>query len=71
MTKRGNEVECVGTVAPDDKLNLPLDAVYTSSNIYWLFFNVDGFVFSNSLLTTSFSLCFYRKTYKLIYMFHA
>ncbi|XP_020292498.1 vacuolar protein sorting-associated protein 13C isoform X2 [Pseudomyrmex gracilis] len=46
MTKRGNEVECVGTVAPDDKLNLPLDAVYTSSNIYWLFFNVDGYMVS-------------------------
>lgn len=42
MTKRGNEVECVGTVAPDQKLNLPLDAVYTPTNIYWLFFSVEG-----------------------------
>lgn len=44
MTKRGNEVECVGTVAPDDRLNLPLDAVYTPTNIYWLFFSVNGLV---------------------------
>ncbi|XP_071648864.1 intermembrane lipid transfer protein Vps13 isoform X1 [Temnothorax longispinosus] len=46
MTKRGNEVECVGTVAPDEKLNLPLDAVYTPTNIYWLFFSVDGYMVS-------------------------
>ncbi|XP_076625592.1 vacuolar protein sorting 13C isoform X3 [Colletes latitarsis] len=46
MTKRGNEVECVGTVAPDSKLNLPLDAVYTPTNIYWLFFSVDGYMVS-------------------------
>lgn len=44
MTKRGNEVEKVGTVKPDEKLNLPLDAVYTPTNIYWLFFNIDGLV---------------------------
>jgi hypothetical protein len=42
MTKRGNEVEKVGTVLPDEKLNLPLDAVYTTSSIYWLFFSIDG-----------------------------
>jgi len=42
MTKRGNEVECVGVVAPNDKFNLPLDVVYTPTNIYWLFFSVDG-----------------------------
>ncbi|XP_011874480.1 PREDICTED: vacuolar protein sorting-associated protein 13C isoform X2 [Vollenhovia emeryi] len=46
MTKRGNEVECVGTVAPGEKLNLPLDAVYTPINIYWLFFSVDGYMVS-------------------------
>nr|XP_050858456.1 intermembrane lipid transfer protein Vps13 isoform X2 [Vespula vulgaris] len=46
MTKRGNEVECVGTVAPDDRLNLPLDAVYTPTNIYWLFFSVNGYMVS-------------------------
>nr|XP_012140992.1 PREDICTED: vacuolar protein sorting-associated protein 13C isoform X2 [Megachile rotundata] len=46
MTKRGNEVECVGTVAPDSKLNLPLDAVYTPTSIYWLFFSVDGYMVS-------------------------
>ncbi|XP_012537324.1 vacuolar protein sorting-associated protein 13 isoform X2 [Monomorium pharaonis] len=46
MTKRGNEVECVGTVGPNEKLNLPLDAVYTSTNIYWLFFSVDGYMVS-------------------------
>lgn len=42
MTKRGNEIECVGTVAPESKLNLPLDAVYTPTNLYWLFFSVEG-----------------------------
>lgn len=44
MTKRGNEVECVGTVAPDSKLNLPLDTVYTPTSIYWLFFSVEGYL---------------------------
>ncbi|XP_051160676.1 intermembrane lipid transfer protein Vps13 isoform X3 [Leptopilina boulardi] len=46
MTKRGNEVERVGTVNPDERLNLPLDAVYTPTNIYWLFFNVEGYMVS-------------------------
>ncbi|KAL7290198.1 hypothetical protein TKK_0015907 [Trichogramma kaykai] len=46
MTKRGNEVEKVGTVSPDEKLNLPLDAVYTPTNIYWLFFSIDGYMVS-------------------------
>ncbi|XP_076249315.1 vacuolar protein sorting 13C isoform X2 [Calliopsis andreniformis] len=46
MTKRGNEIECVGTVAPDSKLNLPLDTVYTPTNVYWLFFSVDGYMVS-------------------------
>ncbi|XP_033213445.1 vacuolar protein sorting-associated protein 13 isoform X2 [Belonocnema kinseyi] len=46
MTKRGNEVERVGTVNPDEGLNLPLDAVYTPTNIYWLFFNVEGYMVS-------------------------
>ncbi|XP_076681161.1 vacuolar protein sorting 13C isoform X2 [Andrena cerasifolii] len=46
MTKRGNEVECVGTVASGSKLNLPLDAVYTPTNIYWLFFSVDRYMVS-------------------------
>ncbi|XP_076380466.1 vacuolar protein sorting 13C isoform X3 [Megalopta genalis] len=46
MTRRGNEVECVGTVAPDSKLNLPLDAVYTPTNTYWLFFSVDKYMVS-------------------------
>ncbi|XP_074114843.1 vacuolar protein sorting 13C isoform X2 [Cotesia typhae] len=46
MTKRGNEVECVGIVKPDEKLSLPLDAVYTPTNIYWLFFSVDGYMVS-------------------------
>lgn len=43
MTKRGNEVECVGTVAPDSKLNLPLDAVYTPTNVHGLFFSIEGY----------------------------
>ncbi|XP_043520214.1 vacuolar protein sorting-associated protein 13 isoform X3 [Frieseomelitta varia] len=46
MTKRGNEVECVGTVASDSKLNLPLDAVYTPTNVYGLFFSVEGYMVS-------------------------
>ncbi|XP_068984481.1 intermembrane lipid transfer protein Vps13 isoform X1 [Bombus flavifrons] len=46
MTKRGNEVECVGTVAPDSKLNLPLDTVYTPTNVYGLFFSVEGYMVS-------------------------
>jgi len=46
MTKRGNEVECVGIVAPNDKFNLPLDVVYHPTNIYWLFFSVDGYMVS-------------------------
>ncbi|XP_034937793.1 vacuolar protein sorting-associated protein 13 isoform X2 [Chelonus insularis] len=46
MTKTGNEVECVGEVGPDEKLNLPLDAVYTPTNIYWLFFSVNGYMVS-------------------------
>ncbi|OAD52957.1 Vacuolar protein sorting-associated protein 13A, partial [Eufriesea mexicana] len=46
MTKRGNEVECVGTAAPDSKLNLPLHAVYTPTNIYGLFFSVEGYMVS-------------------------
>ncbi|XP_043267936.1 vacuolar protein sorting-associated protein 13 isoform X2 [Venturia canescens] len=46
MTKRGNEVECVGTVGPDERLNLPLDAVYTPMNIYWLFFSINGYMVS-------------------------
>ncbi|XP_015584675.1 vacuolar protein sorting-associated protein 13 isoform X2 [Cephus cinctus] len=46
MTKRGNEVECVGTVGPDERLNLPLDAVYAPINIYWLFFSVNGYMVS-------------------------
>ncbi|XP_076294775.1 vacuolar protein sorting 13C isoform X2 [Lasioglossum baleicum] len=46
MTKRGNEVECVGVVAPDNKLNLPLDAVYTPTNSYWLFFSVEKYMVS-------------------------
>jgi len=46
MTKRGNEVECVGIVAPNGKFNLPLDVVYTPTNIYWLFFSVDEYMVS-------------------------
>ncbi|XP_011301984.1 vacuolar protein sorting-associated protein 13C isoform X2 [Fopius arisanus] len=46
MTKRGNEVERVGTVQPDKKLNLPLDAVYTPTSIHWLFFSVEGYMVS-------------------------
>ncbi|XP_043479643.1 vacuolar protein sorting-associated protein 13 isoform X2 [Leptopilina heterotoma] len=46
MTKRGNEVECVGTVNPEERLNLPLDAVYTPTNNYWLFFNIKGYMVS-------------------------
>lgn len=42
MTKRGNEVECVGTVQPDQCLNLPIDAVYTPTNE--LFFSIEGYV---------------------------
>ncbi|XP_046738037.1 vacuolar protein sorting-associated protein 13 isoform X1 [Diprion similis] len=44
MTKRGNEVECVGTVEPDQCLNLPIDAVYTPTNE--LFFSVEGYTVS-------------------------
>ncbi|XP_020707369.2 intermembrane lipid transfer protein Vps13 isoform X2 [Athalia rosae] len=44
MTKRGNEVECVGTVESDKCLNLPLDAVYTPTNE--LFFSVEGYTVS-------------------------
>lgn len=59
MTKNGNEVECVGTVLPDEKLNLPLDAVYTPTNIYWLFFNVNGYSnFLNFLFLLFFNLIF-------------
>lgn len=50
MTKRGNEVECVGTVGPDERLNLPLDAVYTPTNIYWLFFSINGYDIAAKLL---------------------
>ncbi|XP_058806498.1 intermembrane lipid transfer protein Vps13 isoform X2 [Phymastichus coffea] len=46
MTKRGNEVEKLGTVQPDKKFNLPLDAVYTTTNIYWLFFSIEGYMVS-------------------------
>lgn len=46
MTTRGNEVECVGTVEPDERLNLPLDAVYTATNIHWLFFSINGYMVS-------------------------
>lgn len=46
MTKRGNEVERLGTVEPDARLNLPLDAVYTPTSIYWLFFSVEGYMVS-------------------------
>lgn len=41
MTKQGNEVKCVGSVQADENLNLPLDAVYTPTNIYQLFFSVE------------------------------
>ncbi|XP_059483152.1 intermembrane lipid transfer protein Vps13 isoform X2 [Neocloeon triangulifer] len=40
MTKRGNEVECVGVVQPGQKLDLPLHAVYTS--FCELFFSLPG-----------------------------
>ncbi|XP_067012189.2 intermembrane lipid transfer protein Vps13 [Anabrus simplex] len=44
MTKRGNELECVGTVAPREKINLPLYAVYTPTSE--LFFSVEGYTVS-------------------------
>ncbi|XP_026298323.1 vacuolar protein sorting-associated protein 13 isoform X3 [Apis mellifera] len=50
MTKRGNEVECVGTVAPDSKLNLPLDAVYTPTNVHGLFFSIEGYMVSEQFI---------------------
>nr|CAD7454577.1 unnamed protein product [Timema tahoe] len=40
MTKRGNEVECIGTVEPGSLINLPLFSVYTPTNE--LFFSVKG-----------------------------
>jgi vacuolar protein sorting-associated protein 13A/C len=40
MTDRGNEVECVGVVQPGQKLDLPLNAVYTLTNE--LFFSLPG-----------------------------
>jgi len=45
MTRRGNEVECVGTVESGDHINLPLSAVYTPTNE--LFFSVQGYVLYN------------------------
>jgi len=43
MTKRGNEVECVGVVQPGQKLDLPLHAVYTPTSE--IFFSLPGYVF--------------------------
>ena len=40
MTRRGNEVECIGTVQSGEHINLPLYAVYTPTNE--LFFSVKG-----------------------------
>nr|CAD7433011.1 unnamed protein product [Timema monikensis] len=44
MTKRGNEVECIGTVEPGSLINLPLFSVYTPTNE--LFFSVKGYTVS-------------------------
>ncbi|XP_021940255.1 vacuolar protein sorting-associated protein 13 isoform X3 [Zootermopsis nevadensis] len=65
MTKRGNEVECVGTVESGDHINLPLSAVYTPTNE--LFFSVKGYTVSvtpfvwkdlqNQLTTTKLLQC--------------
>ncbi|XP_050293110.1 intermembrane lipid transfer protein Vps13 isoform X2 [Anthonomus grandis grandis] len=41
MTKRGNELELVGSVAPNGTLNLPLKSVYTPTSE--LFFGVAGY----------------------------
>jgi vacuolar protein sorting-associated protein 13A/C len=46
MTRRGNEVECIGTVESGGHINLPLSAVYTPTNE--LFFSVKGFVLDKS-----------------------
>nr|CAD7395131.1 unnamed protein product [Timema poppensis] len=60
MTKRGNEVECIGTVEPGSLINLPLFSVYTPTNE--LFFSVKGYTVSvvpyiwkdlQNMLTTS------------------
>ena len=40
MTKKGNEVQLVGTVEAGKQLNLPLQAIYTPTNE--LFFSVEG-----------------------------
>uniref|UniRef100_A0A1B6F8B5 Vacuolar protein sorting-associated protein 13 n=1 Tax=Cuerna arida TaxID=1464854 RepID=A0A1B6F8B5_9HEMI len=41
MTKKGNEVQLVGSVQPHQHLNLPLDAIYTPTNE--LFFTIEGY----------------------------
>lgn len=40
MTKKGNELQLVGSVKSDGHLNLPLQAVYTPTNE--IFFSVPG-----------------------------
>lgn len=65
MTRRGNEVECIGTVESGDHINLPLSAVYTPTNE--LFFSVQGYTVSvepfvwkdlqNQLTTTKLLQC--------------
>ncbi|XP_075230691.1 vacuolar protein sorting 13C isoform X2 [Lycorma delicatula] len=46
MTKKGNEVQLVGSVKPESHLNLPLQAVYTPTNE--IFFSVPGYTVSLS-----------------------
>lgn len=44
MTKKGNEVQLVGTVEAGKQINLPLQAIYTPTNE--LFFSVEGYTVS-------------------------
>ncbi|XP_069674534.1 intermembrane lipid transfer protein Vps13 isoform X2 [Periplaneta americana] len=65
MTRRGNEVECIGTVESGDRLNLPLYSIYTLTNE--LFFSVKEYTVSvipfvwkdlqNQLTTTKLLQC--------------
>jgi len=44
MTKKGDEVELIGTVEPYKHLNIPLQAIYTLTTEF--FFSVEGFTLS-------------------------
>ncbi|KAL1140360.1 hypothetical protein AAG570_000292 [Ranatra chinensis] len=44
MTKKGNELMLIGTVEPNEYINLPLHSIYTPTNE--LFFSVEGYTVS-------------------------